>query len=312
MRYQNYMRSYISERRNFGFQLKCEERYLLKFAKYADESNLKTLEPKHFLAWKEVYGKANLQTWKARLSVYRGFIAWLLEYEPDTKVPPKSLIQAPPRRRPRAYIYSQNEIDRLLQEVMHLRSTLGLRRLAIYTLISLLHVTGLRINEALALDYDDFDFDKNVMWVRDSKIKEERIVPFRANTSALLKKYFSETCRLIEKRPVRFFVVENGRYVTDHTARYSFSQVSQKIGLRKTTLYFKHGRGPRIHDLRHTFAVNVLLEATKTGKDINEAIFRLCTILGHKDLDSTYYYLQSVPELKKLISNQTSTLELVE
>ena len=312
MRYQNYMRLYISERRAFGYHLKCEERYLLKFTKFADERNIKLLEPAHFLAWKEVYGNANLQTWKARLSVYRGFIAWLLEYEPDTKVPPKSLIQAPPRRRPRAYIYSQSEIDSLLQETLRLRSTLGLRRLANHTLISLIHVTGLRINEALALNYDDFDFEKNVVWVRDSKIKEERIVPFREKTSALLKNYYSETSRLIEKRPLRFFVVENGRYVTEHTARYAFSQVSQKIGLRKTALYFKHGRGPRIHDLRHTFAVNVLIEATKDGRDIDEAVFRLCTILGHKDLESTYYYLQSVPELMKLVSNQTLSLELVE
>ena len=120
----------------------------------------------------------------------------------------------------------------------------------------------------------------------------------------MLKNYYFEASRLIEKRPIRFFVVENGRYVTEHTARYSFSQVSQNIGLRKAALYFKHGRGPRIHDLRHTFAVNVLLEATRAGRDIDEAIFRLCTILGHKNLDSTYYYLQSVPELMKLISNQ--------
>ena len=236
----------------------------------------------------------------------------MLEYEPDTKVPPKSLIQAPPRRRPRAYIYSQREMDCLFNEIMRLRSALGLRRLAIHTLISLIHVTGLRINEALALDYDDFDFEKNIVWIRDSKIKEERIVPFQDKTSELLKKYYFETSRLIEKRPVRFFVVENGRYVTEHTARYSFSQVSQKIGLRKPALYFKNGIGPRIHDLRHTFAVNVLLEATRTGKDIDETIFRLCTILGHKDLDSTYYYLQSVPELMKLVTSQTSSLELVE
>lgn len=306
------MREYIAERRAFGFQLKDEERYLLKFAKFVDGRNITLIKPEHFLDWKKVYGKANLQTWKARLSVYRGFIAWLLEYEPDTKVPPKSLIQAPPRRRPRAYIYSKSEIDRLLNETMCLRSTLGLRRLALHSLISFIYVTGLRINEALALNYDDFDFEKNIVWVRDSKIKEERIVPFREKTSELLKNYYSETCRLVEKRPNRFFIVEKGRIVTEHTARYSFSQVSQKIGLRKTTLYFKHGHGPRIHDLRHTFAVNVLLEATRTGKDIDEAIFRLCTILGHKDLDSTYYYLQSVPELRRLISNQTSTLELVE
>jgi len=312
MRYQNHVRSYVSERRAFGYQLKGEERYLLKFAKFIDGENVTTLEPRHFLDWKKVYGNANLQTWKARLSVYRRFINWLLEYEPNTKVPPKSLIQAPPRRRPRAYIYTQCEIDSLLQETLKLRSTLGLRRLANHTLISLIHVTGLRINEALALNYDDFDFDKNFLWVRDSKIKEERIVPFREKTSELLRNYYAETSRLIKKRPVRFFVVEDGRYVTEHTARYAFSQVSQKIGLRKSALYFKHGRGPRIHDLRHTFAVNVLLEATRAGKDTNEAIFRLCTILGHKDLDSTYYYLQSVPELSKLTSIRTANLELVE
>jgi len=312
MRYQNYMRSYISERRAFGFQLKCEERYLLKFAKFADQGNFSRLEPAHFLDWKEVYGNASLQTWKARLSVYRGFVSWLLEYEPETVVPPKSLIQAPPRRRPRSYIYSQSEIDRLLKEAMRLRSTLGLRRLAIHSLISLIHVTGLRINEALALTYEDFNFEKNVVWVRDSKIKEERLVTFREKTSALLKSYFAETSRLVENRPSKFFVVENGRYVTEHTARYSFSQISQQIGLRKAALYFKHGQGPRIHDLRHTFAVNVLIEATRDGRDIDEAVFRLCTILGHKDLDSTYYYLQSVPELMKLVSKQTSSLELAQ
>ena len=89
-------------------------------------------------------------------------------------MPPKSLIQAPPRRRPRAYIYSQSEIESLLLETLRLKSTLGLRRLAIHTLISFIHVTGLRINEALTLNYDDFDFEKNVVWVRDSKIKRRK------------------------------------------------------------------------------------------------------------------------------------------
>ncbi|WP_247358137.1 MULTISPECIES: hypothetical protein [unclassified Bradyrhizobium] len=96
------------------------------------------------------------------------------------------------------------------------------------------------------------------------------------------------------------FITDKATRLTDCGARYNFAQACQQIGLRSEQQYQRHGRGPRIHDLRHTFAVRTMINWYRTGKDPAREMIRLTTYLGHSNPSGTYWYLEAVPELLDL------------
>jgi integrase len=101
-----------------------------------------------------------------------------------------------------------------------------------------------------------------------------------------------------------FFLIESGKRPTDCCARYNFAAVSQALGLRQAQKYHKHGRGPRIHDLRHTFAVRTIIGWYRKGLDPDREMIKLSTYLGHAKPELTYWYIEAVPELLQLASRR--------
>ena len=112
--------------------------------------------------------------------------------------------------------------------------------------------------------------------------------------------YRVERDRLIGRPARPLFVTDKATRLTDCTARYNFAQACQQIGLRSEQQYHRHGRGPRIHDLRHTFAVRTMIDWYRTGKDPAREMIRLTTYLGHSSPSATYWYMEAVPELLDL------------
>jgi integrase len=167
-------------------------------------------------------------------------------------------------------------------------------------LFGLIAVTGLRISEALALDRDDLDTDNGVLRVRQGKLGKERLLPLDPSVVTQLIDYLAERDRLIGHPAKPLFVTDKAIRLTDCVARYNFAQACQQIGLRTPQPYCKHGRGPRIHDLRHSFAVKTMIGWYRTGKDPAREMIRLTTYLGHSDPSNTYWYLEAVPELLDL------------
>ena len=165
-------------------------------------------------------------------------------------------------------------------------------------------MTGLRISEAIALDNGDVDLATGVLTIRRGKSGKGRIVPVSQSTSDRLIAYTKERDRLLGCYPKSFFVSDDGRRPDDCTARYNFALVCQRIGLRPTQRFNRHGRGPRIHDLRHSFAVRTLLNWYRTGKDPEREMIKLSTYLGHADPAHTYWYIEAVPELLELASQR--------
>jgi integrase len=106
------------------------------------------------------------------------------------------------------------------------------------------------------------------------------------------------------KRPKPFFVTDSGCRPNDCSARYTFAVVCQRIGLRSAQRFNKHGRGPRIHDLRHTFAARTLVNWYRTGKDLDREMLKLSTYLGHTEPANTYWYIEAVPELPELAARR--------
>jgi integrase/recombinase XerD len=190
-------------------------------------------------------------------------------------------------------------------EAARLPSTNGIRALTFTTLFGLIAITGLRVSEAIALDNSDVDLEAGVLTVRRGK-SGSRIVPISQSTTRQLTAYTKERDRLLGHTPKFFFVSDTGNRPDDCSARYNFATVCQRIGLRPPQKFNKHGRGPRIHDLRHTFAARTMVNWYRTGKDPEREMIKLSTYLGHTEPAHTYWYIEAVPELLELASKRAA------
>jgi integrase/recombinase XerD len=294
---------YLSVRRSLGYNLSFAGRVLRGFAAFADREGTDHITVGLFLPWKDAFGAANNNTWSTRLGMVRGFAGWMQAYDARTEVPPSGLIAGRPRRT-RPHIYSDTEVSMIVARAARLPSRYGLRGWTCSTLFGLIATTGLRINEALGLDDDDVDFDEGVITIRRGKNGKARFVPIASSCVAKLRAYRVERIRLLGVAAGAFFRIDDGQRPTDCFARYNFAHVSQGIGLRETERFGRHGRGPRIHDLRHTFAVTTIMDWYRSGADPDREMIKLSTYLGHSKPDNTYWYIEAVPELLQLASDR--------
>jgi len=294
---------YLAVRRSLGYDLSFSGRVLRGFAAFADREGVDHITVDLFLRWKAAFGSANNNTWSARLGMVRVFASWLQGHDARTEVPPPGLISGK-LRRSRPYIYSDCEIATIVARAARLPSRYGLRGWTCATLFGLIAVTGLRINEALKLDDGDVDLDAGVITVRRGKNGKARFVPIAPSTVERLHAYHAERMRLLGGTPGAFFQSDEGRRMTDCCARFNFARISQGIGLRDTQRFCKHGRGPRIHDLRHTFAVRTIMGWYRKGLDPDREMIKLSTYLGHVKPDHTYWYIEAVPELLGLAATR--------
>jgi integrase len=296
---------YLTIRRSLGFDLGTSARVLRRFVAFADSRKARHITTNLFLAWQAEFGQANQQTWSARLGMVRQFALWLSGIDPRNEVPPKGLI--PGRyRRARPYIYSEREIMRIVEEAARLPSPNGIRALTFAALFGLIAVTGLRVSEAIALDNDDVNLEDGVLTVRRGKSGKARSVPLSQSATDRLAAYANERDRLLSRTPKSFFVSDTGKRPDDCSARYNFATICQRIGLRPAQKFNKHGRGPRIHDLRHTFAARTMVNWYRTGKDPEREMIKLTTYLGHSEPAHTYWYIEAVPELLELASKRAT------
>lgn len=291
---------YLSVRRSLGYDLRTDERVLRRFVRFADQAGAPHIDTALFLRWDASLPDVGTSTRSARLGKVRLFAQWLSSIDPIHEVPPRGLL--PDRSgRARPHIYSEAEIASIIAAAKALPSIYGLRGLTCSTLFGLIAVTGLRISEALALDDDDLDAGNGVLRVRRGKLGRERLLPLDPTVVAQLVAYAAERDRLLGRAADAFFVTCKGTRLNGCSARYNFARACQQIGLRAHQHYCRHGRGPRIHDLRHTFAVRTMINWYRTGKDPAREMIRLTTYLGHADPDNTFWYLEAVPELLDLV-----------
>jgi integrase/recombinase XerD len=299
---------YLSLRRGLGYRLVTAERILRKFIAFAERENAPYISTALFLRWQKTFGKANKQTWGCRLTVVRLFAQWLCSMDSKHEVPPRSLISSRTRRS-HPYIYSTEDIRRIVETAAELPSINGIRALTYSTLFGLMAVTGLRVSEALALDAADIDLDNGVVTVRQGKLGKSRFLPVLDCTRTRLADYAKERDRLLGMPSQAFFVSDRGKRLTDCSARYNFAVVCQMIGLRPSQKHNRHGRGPRLHDLRHTFVVRTLLSWYRNNKEPAREMIKLSTYLGHSHPAHTYWYIEAVPELLELASQRVEEVQ---
>lgn len=294
---------YLDVRRRLGYDLSFSERVLRRFTSFADARGIDHITVDLFLRWKEHFGSADNNTWSHRLGMVCLFARWLQNIDPRTEVPPRGLIPGKYHRR-RPYIYTDAQIAAIVAAAARLHSPYGLRGWTCSTLFGLIAVTGLRISEAIGLDEQDVNLPEAVLTIRRGKGGKSRLVPVSASTADRLGAYRAERNRLLGASPGPFFLMEEGQRPSDCGIRYCFAKVCQAIQLRDQQDFHRHGRGPRIHDLRHTFAVRTIMDWYRRGLDPDREMSKLSTYLGHSDPDHTFWYIEAVPELLQLAAER--------
>ncbi len=294
---------YLTLRRSLGYDLREDESVLRRFVDFAASEGDAHISTELFLRWQGSFGKARRQTWGGRYTMVRLFAEWLHGQDQRHEIPPRGLV---PRRakRPRPYIYSDTEIVSIVREAARLPSIYGLRGLTYSTFFGLIAATGLRISEAIGLDSKDVDLAEGSLYVRSGKFGKDRLLPIESSVIEHLSAYATERDRLLGHMPSPFFVKCSGERIGIDGAQYNFAQIGQRVGLREAQRAYGFGHGPRIHDLRHSFAVRTMIGWYRGGKDPAREMIKLSTWLGHADPKDTYWYIEAVPELLELASQR--------
>jgi integrase len=289
---------YLALRRALGYRLARPEKLLGQFLDYLDQLDESIITVAAALDWAQLPVGAHSNWWAYRLSAVRGFAVYLHALDPVHEVPATDLLpQQPCRARP--YLYSQDDVVALLAATATLRTPL--RRATFATLIGLLAVTGMRVGEAITLDRDDLDLAAGRLLVRHAKFGKTRELVLHPSTVDALHRYLRLRDRLAPgPGTAAMFVSTAGTRLLYCNIHWAFHRLIRHAGLTP-------GSGscrPRIHDLRHSFAVHAMLQAYAAGQ---ARLALLSTYLGHVHPDSTYWYLSASPELMSVAGQRLET-----
>jgi integrase len=287
---------YLQVRRALGYKLREAGVELPRFVSFMEERRAEHITARLALEWAQQPTTVQPAEWARRLGFVRGFARYRSATDSATEVPADGLLPHR-RRRARPYLYTEQEIDGLLSAALELPTAFPSTRLRpriFHCLIGLLSVTGLRIGEALGLQVGDVDLGNAVLTIRGAKLGRDRLVPIHASTCAVLGAYLRQRERLLDVRDSPYlFASRRGKRLDIGVVHRTFYTLSRQIGLRGPD----DSHGPRLHDLRHRFAVMTLLHWYAAGDDPARRLPVLTTFLGHVHVEDTYWYLSAWPEL---------------
>jgi integrase len=282
---------YLQIRRALGFKLERAEKLIAQYLANLDITGQDRVTVDNALEWARLPAAGGGNWWAQRLSVVRCFAIYLHALDPAHEVPPADVL-ARRIRRAVPYLYTEQEIWALMAATGRLRGQL--RRATYRTLFGLLAVTGMRVGEAIRLDRPDLDSAAGVVTVRDSKFGKSRALPLYPTTVTALREYLRiraahrhadvSDALLISAAGTRLI------YCNVHT---TFRQLRTHAGLTARSSACR----PRVHDLRHRFAVQTLLDWYRDGVDVPPRLPLLSTYMGHTHPRHTFWYLQAAPEL---------------
>jgi integrase len=189
----------------------------------------------------------------------------------------------------------------LLAAARQLPSATGLRAGTYATVFGVLAVTGMRLSEPLALDNDDVELAGGLLTMRHTKFRKSRCLPLPPTTQQALGRYVDLRHRVypIPQSPA-FFVSEQGTRLTTGAVRATCVRLSRQIGVRGP----RDSPGPRVHDLRHRFAVQTLVHWYQAGVDVDRRLPELATSLGQVKVSDTDWYLSATPEFRALATHR--------
>jgi len=290
---------YLQVRRALGYKLKLHGKLLPQFVAYMQGVGAKRLTTDLAFQWATLPTDSS-PAWRARrLSMVRGFARYLQSVHPGGEVPPTGLLVGG-RQRATPYLYTAREIAALIAAASTLR--FPLRAATYQTLIGLLAVTGLRVGEAIGLDRGDFDPEHGLLRVKDGKFGKSREIPLHSSTVEALDAYLHQRDRLLRREPTQpaMLISTAGTRLHSCNVRATFERLVGQAGITPRSAHCR----PRPHDLRHTFAVNTVMDGYRADGDVQARLPLLSTYMGHVDPISGYWYLSAAPELLALAAGR--------
>jgi integrase len=298
---------YLAERRRLGFTLRSRDTLLAGFARYvADRHHRGPLTAELMTEWArhDKWQRGTASTWAARLAIIRQFARYLQQFVPATEVPEEAVF-GPEAGRVAPHIFHEQEVIDLLAAARQLNPRGGIRPATYETLFGLMAATGLRVSEALHLRDDDVDLKRGMLTIRQTKFAKSRLLPVHPMTVAALAKYRRTRARHVATAAdMPFLIGSRGRRLGEPLGE---RQAHRVFNLLRDSLGWVNRGGhaaPRLHDLRHTFAVRRLMLWHAAGTDIDQMMLALSTYMGHAEIFYTYWYLTAVPELMALAGSK--------
>jgi integrase len=283
--------SYLAVRRACGFELKREGNLLRSFAVFSETRGKQRVCSEVAIEWAGLAASVNRRA--RRLGEVIRFTRYIRAEDQSHELPPP-VFGSETRPRPVPYIFSRDDIQRLVQAASE-AGYRSLRQKTYSTFFALLACTGMRVSEAIRLRFEDITPDGLMIWC--SKFRKSRLVPLHETARAGIERY------LEQRRPYapfddHVFISLRRKPLLPEDVETAFRTAVDEIGLRR-------GPGlprPTPHSLRHTFAVRAL-ETCPDGRDhITKHMLALSTYLGHSRVCDTYWYLEAVPELMENIA----------
>lgn len=277
---QTHVQDYLTERRRLGFQLKHRELPLMDFARYVDSLDWAgplTLDVMSDWARLDKQGRHSPETWARRFKLLRPFVHYLRQFEPATPMPDTSVFGSLPGWQI-PHIYREQEIMDLLAAAHHLGPDGNLRAATYETLFGLLASTGLRVSEAVRLLDTDVDLAQGLLTIRQTKFNKSRQLPLHPSVTAVLLRYRTLRHQQVQQHAgLSFFVGTRGQRLGKPLSSRQVDRVFAT--LRKQLGWINRGAhdAPRVHDLRHTFAVRRVLLWQRQGTDIDQSMLALST-----------------------------------
>lgn len=287
---------YLAVRRAVGYKLVTDQHELSAFVAHLDANGADTVTVVAAVEWAAATPRGG--SGAHRLTMIRGFARYLQALDPAHEVPPPGLLRVRGGRRV-PHLYSDADVEALMDAAGSLQPAAWAA--TVNTIIGLLWVTGMRVGEVLRLNTIDLDVDTAVLTVWLSKFNKSRLVPITACTVAALVDYRAKMPATAADPAM--FVTPAGQRVGYQRFHRAFVKLLDHTGTVTNT-----GVRPRIHDIRHSFAVRTLLGWYRDGVDVNAMMPRLSTYLGHVEPANTYWYLSAAPELMALAAQRLDHL----
>jgi len=285
--------NYLQLRRRLGFKRAVTGILLRNFVQFASKQRASFITTQLALRWATKPDNVKPRQRAVRLGVVRRFAEYLSALDACTQIPARNLLPIH-YSRPAPYLYRDEQVLQLIQAARHIDDSDVLKGATYATLFGLLAVTGMRVGEAIALKCDDVDLDQGVLTIARAKGNASRLVPLHSSTSQALRRYLGLRAKHYPRpATTSFFISEKGTRLSYGTVNRWFLVLSRRIGLRQPGAL----HGPRLHDLRHRFAIRTLVDWYRTDVAVDARLPGLATYLGHVHVSDTYWYLSAAPEL---------------
>ncbi|MBV7274414.1 tyrosine-type recombinase/integrase [Clostridium sp. PL3] len=287
------MIGFIQEKKSVGYKFQKGAALLKRFDNIIVQHNLtkKKLTKELVMLWTAKAPNETKRNRCSRISIVRGFAEYMVRLGYDAYIFPKASVTID-RYSYVPYIFSKYELKAIFNICDHysICAVSPNRHIILPVLFRLLYGCGLRISEALNLTYDDVDLQKGTLFIRNAKFGKDRIVPIGASLIERCRVY-EETLASNKDTNNFLFPSPFGGHYNESTIYQLFRKILWRAGISHT------GKGPRVHDFRHTFSVHCLKKWVTSGEDLTNLLPYLSAYLGHADLRGTQHYLRLTADL---------------